>query len=114
MEPFRTSLDGTLASPLQHTPGPWRVETLTQCCRVQVHVIGPHDTLVATATLKGPAGSRWLKPARYQTLANSHLIAAAPELYRLLQGLAQALEIGQSILPDSQTHRLIQNVLDRL
>lgn len=57
----------------QHTPGPWMVED-------GVHVVNDADFV---ATTHNPISD--IFPAREQ--ANARLIAAAPELYAILQNL---------------------------
>lgn len=76
----------------QHTPGPWRIGTAPPNGEQTIGNLSGMMVAVATSggTMRAP-----------ETLANAHLIAAAPELLAALQGLLQAL-------PSATTHPAIK------
>lgn len=62
----------------KHTPGPWKVDTDRQVagCNGDIAITSGQTTVAVAYARLGRPG---------ETLANVHLIAAAPELYGLLK-----------------------------
>jgi hypothetical protein len=65
------------------TPGPWRVDD-----DVHAHVIDSEYHVIDAGPMCTPAG---FSLAGCMTLANAHLIAAAPEMYEALKAICDSI-----------------------
>ncbi len=70
----------------QHTPGPWRTETVDDTCYI-LPPLGNDDACVTSIWVKGNGQN----PCK--NLANARLIAAAPELLELCQTVLLRLDV---------------------
>ena len=86
----------------KHTPGPWKVETVTTTCGI-CHKVGPfpgqtENSKPRHACLYSDYNSE-SNPADIELLANARLIAAAPDLLRYLKEARRTLEMWKDVAP---------------
>ena len=85
------------------TPGPWQIEDCTPGESTGLRFeVGTKDSVIARTT------DGW-KEAR----ANARLIAAAPEMYEVLQELADSMELAKNYGYEKE-HAMIQEVLAKV
>ena len=89
------------------TPGPWAMETVRTSCGT-CHRIGPFPRPAHASKPEGWACVYDDYPPGVGSpdlLANSHLIAAAPDLYAALDGLLGLLDAGSLYEPQAYAAR---------
>ena len=85
------------------TPGPWQIEDCTPGESTGLRFeVGTKDSVIARTT------DGW-KEAH----ANARLIAAAPEMYEVLQELADSMELAKNYGYEKE-HAMIQEVLAKV
>jgi len=85
------------------TPGPWQIEDCTPGESTGLRFeVGTKDSVIARTT------DGW-KEAR----ANARLIAAAPDMYEVLQELAESMELAKNYGYEKE-HAMIQEVLAKV
>lgn len=91
----------------EHTPGPWSIHTESEhpCPRID----GPNGRGVASATQRDPHPTLGMGITTQEAMANSRLIASAPDLLAALQLVAG--EVTDYVRPTSADSHLPTDIV---